>query len=58
MKTMNGGGAWGTDDSGGQTGNWVAVDNISLVTVVPEPSTYALLIGFASFLFVAIRKRK
>jgi hypothetical protein len=58
MKTMNGGGVWGTDASGGSTGNWVAVDNISLVTVVPEPSTYALLIGFASFLFVAIRKRK
>lgn len=58
MKTMNGGGAWGTDASGGATGNWVAVDNISLVTVVPEPSTYALLIGFSAFLFVAIRKRK
>ena len=57
LKTMNGGGVWGTDSSGGVTGNWVAVDNISLSTV-PEPSTYALLIGFASFLFVAIRRRK
>ena len=57
MKTMNGGGAWGTDASGGATGNWVTVDNIALSTV-PEPSTYALLIGLASFLFVAIRKRK
>ena len=26
--------------------------------VVPEPSTYALLAGFAAFLFVAIRRRK
>jgi hypothetical protein len=25
---------------------------------VPEPSTYALLAGFAVFLFVAIRQRK
>lgn len=57
LKTMNGGGVWGTDTSGGTTGNWVAVDNISLTTV-PEPSTYALLIGFATFLFVSIRKRK
>ena len=57
MKTMNGGGVWGTDASSGATGNWIAVDNIALSTV-PEPSTYALLIGFASFLFVAIRKRK
>lgn len=57
LKTMNGGGAWGTDSSGGATGNWVAVDNISLSTV-PEPSTYALMIGFAAFLFVAICKRK
>jgi hypothetical protein len=57
MKISNGGGAWGSDSSGGSTGNWVAVDNIALSTV-PEPSTYALLIGFASFLFVAVRKRK
>ena len=28
------------------------------VTVVPEPSTYALLAGFAAFLLVAIRRRK
>jgi hypothetical protein len=57
MKTMNGGGVWGTDTSSGQSGNWVTVDNIALITV-PEPSTYALFIAFASFLFVAIRKRK
>lgn len=57
MKIMNGEGVWGTDTSGGATGNWVAVDNIALSTV-PEPSTYALLIGFSAFLFVAIRKRK
>lgn len=54
MKTTNGGGSW---DSGDVSGNWVTVDNISLSTV-PEPSTYAVLIGLASFLFVAIRKRK
>lgn len=57
MKISNGGGVWGTSSAGGDTGNWVAVDNISLATV-PEPSTYALLIGFSAFLFVAIRKRK
>ena len=28
------------------------------ITVVPEPSTYALIAGFAAFLFVAIRRRK
>lgn len=28
------------------------------VSAVPEPSTYALLVGFISFLFIAIRKRK
>lgn len=58
MKMMTGGveNSWGVD---GQTasGNWVTVDNISL-NVVPEPSTYALLIGLSAFLFVAIRKRK
>lgn len=57
MKIMNGGGLWGTDSSGGATGNWIAVDNISLSTV-PEPSTYALFIGFITFIVVAIRKRK
>lgn len=57
MKIMNGGGTWGTDASGGVTGNWIAVDNIALSTV-PEPSTYALILGFVSFMFIAIRKRK
>lgn len=28
------------------------------VSAVPEPSTYALLVGFVSFLFIAIKKRK
>lgn len=41
--------------------NWsssaVVVDDIS-VSAVPEPSTYALIAGFAAFLFVAIRRRK
>lgn len=34
--------------------------NISIesFTIVPEPSTYALLAGFAAFVFVAIRRRK
>ena len=27
-------------------------------TIVPEPSTYALIAGFAAFVFVAIRRRK
>ena len=35
----------------------VYVDNIN-VSAVPEPSTYALIAGFAAFLFVAIRRRK
>ena len=39
----------------GATGVWA--DNIQ-VSAVPEPSTYALLAGFAAFLFVAIRRRK
>lgn len=32
--------------------------SISSITVVPEPSTYALIAGFVAFLFVAIRRRK
>ena len=28
------------------------------ISVVPEPSTYALIAGFVAFLFVAIRRRK
>lgn len=39
--------------------NGFGIDNIQVIgTVVPEPSTYALIIGFATFLFVAIRRRK
>lgn len=30
----------------------------ALYSVVPEPSTYALIAGFVAFLFVAIRRRK
>ncbi|MFL2848167.1 MAG: PEP-CTERM sorting domain-containing protein [Coraliomargaritaceae bacterium] len=46
-----------TITTGGLTGSPVNVD-VSSFTVVPEPSTYALIAGFAAFLFVAIRRRK
>ena len=45
------------NESQNYTGNGVWSDNIS-VSAVPEPSTYALIAGFAAFLFVAIRRRK
>lgn len=38
-------------DGGGIFGSGVSI-------AVPEPSTYALLAGFAAFVFVAIRRRK
>ena len=51
--------AWGTVNAGGNNRNYISVDHIGLeVSPVPEPSTYALILGFASFLFIAIRKRK
>ena len=34
-----------------------STDSLS-ISAVPEPSTYALLAGFAAFLFVAIKRRK
>ena len=45
------------DFNTGGAGSAVA-GSISSITIVPEPSTYALLAGFAAFLFVAIRRRK
>tara|TARA_B100001093_G_scaffold387777_1_gene373813 strand:- start:1846 stop:2769 length:924 start_codon:yes stop_codon:yes gene_type:complete len=51
------GAAWGSATAGGNAHNYVTIDHIGL-TVVPEPSTYALLAGFAAFLFVAIKRRK
>ena len=51
-------------DSAGQNsirGNWVLSEVTGTVTAevsqVPEPSTYALLLGFISFVLVAFKKR-
>tara|TARA_X000000950_G_scaffold217550_1_gene261765 strand:- start:172 stop:951 length:780 start_codon:yes stop_codon:yes gene_type:complete len=43
----------------GAAGSRVGIDNILITgtAVVPEPSTYALIIGFIAFLFVAIKRR-
>lgn len=39
--------------------NTRGLDNLTITGVaVPEPSTYALIAGFAAFLFVAIKRRK
>lgn len=45
------------DITTGGLGDSVAGTLVS-ISVVPEPSTYALIAGFAAFLFVAIRRRK
>ena len=53
------GDAWGSVNTGGNGRNFINLDHIGLsVSPVPEPSTYALLAGFAAFLFVAIKRRK
>ena len=48
--------------SGNNGGTGLAQTHFDTLTInvsaVPEPSTYALLVGFVSFLFIAIRKRK
>jgi hypothetical protein len=44
-------------NTGGLTGDAVNM-TITGFEIVPEPSTYALIAGFAAFLFVAIRRRK
>ena len=42
-----------------QTLGGITANNLDItVSPVPEPSTYALIAGFAAFLFVAIRRRK
>lgn len=39
--------------------NGFGIDNVQVIgTVVPEPSTYALILGFAAFLLGAMRNRK
>ena len=62
LKVTNGDSSvgWGTAAMGGnQPGAWATLDYMSLnVSAVPEPSTYALLAGFAAFIFVAIRRRR
>jgi hypothetical protein len=45
------------DINTGGAGDTVA-GTITNISIVPEPSTYALIAGFAAFLFVAIRRRK
>ena len=61
------GGSWTTETvsvNSGETSyafsaNGFGIDNIQLIgTVVPEPSTYALILGFAAFLLGAMRKRQ
>jgi hypothetical protein len=45
------------DINTGGLGDTVA-GTLTNISAVPEPSTYALIAGFAAFLFVAIRRRK
>ena len=62
LKVTNGdnGVGWGTAALGSnQPGAWATLDYMALeVAAVPEPSTYALLAGLATFFYVAIRRRK
>ena len=49
--------SWTAPAAGGTSGvSSVSQANLTQVAV-PEPSTYALLAGFAAFIFVAIRRR-
>lgn len=38
--------------------NGFGIDNVQVIGTVPEPSTYALILGFAAFLLGAMRNRK
>ena len=49
---------WVAPADGSTITGTTALGNAQLSQVVPEPSTYALIAGFAAFLFVAIRRRK
>lgn len=38
--------------------NGFGIDNVQVIGTIPEPSTYALILGFAAFLLGAMRNRK
>lgn len=58
LRTMNGGGSWGSATAGNDTDNWVTVDNVSLdVAAVPEPSASPLFMGLIACTLVVLRRR-